>query len=273
MARADSQKTDSRALYTSRPRVNTLPKFSIQPQGHDVRDWTSCPSLFYPRGVKAKQAALAVLFVVAIWTILYSLGLHHLFSLTSLQDRREQALSLLADHFALMILAYMLVYVILTSISFPGATALTLAGGMMFGVGLGTAVVLTSATLGALGAFCATRFLFADWLRTRHRDAFSRLDEGLRREGAYYLFALRLNPVIPFFLINSLSGLTNLRAWTFTWISFIGMLPGTLLYVNAGTQIGELKSIGDILSPSFIASSIALGLAPLVFKKLLMLKN
>jgi len=149
----------------------------------------------------------------------------------------------------------------------PGAALLTLAGGAVFGVLWGTVIVSFASTLGATAAFLIARFLLRDWVGQRFGRRLAAIDEGIKREGAFYLFTLRLVPVFPFFLVNLLLGLTAMRTWTFFWVSQLGMLAGTVAYVNAGTQLARIDSLGGILSPALLGSFAILGVFPLLARR------
>jgi pyruvate/2-oxoglutarate dehydrogenase complex dihydrolipoamide dehydrogenase (E3) component/uncharacterized membrane protein YdjX (TVP38/TMEM64 family) len=163
---------------------------------------------------------------------------------------------------------YFAVYVVTTALSLPGAALLTLAGGAVFGLLWGTLIVSFASTIGATLAFLMSRFLLRDWVEKRFGQRLAPIDAGIRREGAFYLFTLRLVPVFPFFLINLLLGLTAMKARTFYWVSQIGMLAGTVVYVNAGTQLGKLDSLSGILSPALLGSFVLLGIFPLIARKI-----
>ena len=163
---------------------------------------------------------------------------------------------------------YFSVYVLMAALSLPGATLLTLAGGAIFGVLWGTVIVSFASTLGATAAFLISRFLLRDWVKTRFGQRLQAIDDGVRREGAFYLFTLRLVPVFPFFLVNLLSGLTGMKAITFHWVSQIGMLAGTVVYVNAGTQLAKIESLSGIVSPALLGSFVLLGIFPLIARKI-----
>ena len=168
----------------------------------------------------------------------------------------------------LVIGAYFLVYVAVTALSLPGAAVMTLAGGALFGLGIGTLVVSFASSLGATLAFLVSRFLLRDWVQRRFGDRFAAVNAGMAKDGAFYLFTLRLVPLFPFFVINLVMGLTPIKARTFYWVSQVGMLAGTLVYVNAGTQLARLDSLAGILSPALIGSFALLGVFPLLAKKL-----
>lgn len=164
----------------------------------------------------------------------------------------------------LSVAIYFVIYVLTTALSLPGATLLTLAGGAVFGLLWGTLIISFASTIGATLAFLMSRFLLRDWVEKRFGQRLAAIDAGVRREGAFYLFTLRLVPVFPFFLINLLLGLTGMKARTFYWVSQIGMLAGTVVYVNAGTQLGKLDSLAGILSPGLLGSFVLLGIFPLL---------
>ena len=165
--------------------------------------------------------------------------------------------------------AFLLLYVVVTALSLPGAVIMTLAAGTLFGLFWGTVIVSFASSIGATLAFLVSRYLLRDWVQAKFGSRLKAFNEGVEKDGAFYLFTLRLVPVFPFFLINLLMGLTALRAFTFYWVSQVGMLIGTVVYVNAGTQLGQLESLSGILSPSLLLSFVLLGVFPLVAKKLL----
>ncbi|MEF8699221.1 MAG: FAD-dependent oxidoreductase [Candidatus Accumulibacter sp. UW20] len=163
---------------------------------------------------------------------------------------------------------YFVSYVVVTALSLPGAVWMTLAGGALFGLGWGTLVVSFASSLGATLAFLVSRTLLRDWVTDRFGERLRTIDEGVRREGAFYLFTLRLVPAFPFFLINLLFGLTSMKMRTFYWVSQLGMLAGTVVYVNAGTQLAKIDSLAGIVSPGLLLSFALLGVFPLIAKKL-----
>src|SRR5713226_685269 len=159
---------------------------------------------------------------------------------------------------------FFLIYVAVTGLSVPGAAILSLAVGAIFGLLWGTLIVSFASSIGATLAFLSSRFLFREAVRSRFGDRLRAIDAGLAKEGAFYLFALRLVPAFPFVLVNLVMGLTPIRTRTFYWVSQIGMLPATIVYVNAGTQLATIKSVSGILSPALIGSLVLLGIFPLV---------
>ncbi len=190
-------------------------------------------------------------------------------TLASLQEQRQSWLQVYGDHPFLTAAVYVVVYILMAALSLPGALVMTLAGGAIFGVLVGTVLVSLASTVGATCAFLASRYLLGQSIQTRFADKLVAINEGVRREGAFYLFSLRLIPVFPFFVVNLLMGLTPLPARTFFWVSQLGMLPGTLVYVNAGTQLSQLQSLQGILSPALLLSFVAIGILPVLSKKLL----
>jgi len=167
-----------------------------------------------------------------------------------------------------MIGIYFAIYVAVTGLSLPGAAIMTLAAGAIFDLFWGTVIVSFASTIGATLAFLASRFLLRDAVQARFGDKLKAINAGIEKDGAFYLFILRLVPAFPFFVINLVMGLTPIRTTTFGWVSQLGMLAGTLVYVNAGTQIARIDSAAGILSPGIIASFVLLGLFPLLAKRL-----
>ena len=163
---------------------------------------------------------------------------------------------------------YFLIYVAATALSFPGATIITLAGGAIFGLWQGLLIVSFASTIGATLAFVASRFVLRDWVEAKFGSRLADINAGVDKEGAFYLFTLRLIPVVPFFLINLLMGLTRMKTWTFFWVSQVGMLAGTAVFVNAGTQLAQLDSLQGILSPALLGSFVLLGVFPLIARRI-----
>ena len=166
-------------------------------------------------------------------------------------------------------LAFFLVYVLVTALSLPGAAIMTLAVGAIFGLLVGTVLVSFASTIGATLAFIIARFLLRDAVEAKFGDKLGAINRGIAKDGAFYLFGLRLVPLFPFFVINLAMGLTSIRTWTFAWVSQVGMLLGTIVYVNAGTQLARIDSLSGILSPGLIFSFVLLGVFPLIAKKIL----
>ncbi|MDP4300669.1 FAD-dependent oxidoreductase [Leptothrix discophora] len=164
---------------------------------------------------------------------------------------------------------YLLVYVGVAALSLPGAALLTLAGGALFGLGWGLLLVSFASTIGATLAFLASRWLLRDRVQSRWGDRLATVNAGVARDGAFYLFTLRLVPALPFFVVNLLMGLTPMRTWTYAWVSQLGMLPATAAYVNAGTELARLRSLADVVSPGLLGAFVLLGLFPLLARAML----
>ena len=213
-----------------------------------------------------KLALLALIGLLAGLYIHFDLGQY--LSLQSLKNQQAAIEAFRASNPLLSVAGYFVVYVIVTALSFPGAALLTLAGGAIFGLLWGTVIVSFASTIGATLAFLMSRFLLRDWVSKRFGQRLAAIDEGVRREGGFYLFTLRLVPAFPFFLVNLLLGLTVMKTWTYFWVSQLGMLAGTVVYVNAGTQLAKLESLSGILSPGLLGSFILLGIFPLIARKL-----
>ncbi|EHS1089195.1 TVP38/TMEM64 family protein [Vibrio cholerae] len=166
-------------------------------------------------------------------------------------------------------LIYFLVYVLLTAFSIPGATVVTLLGAALFGFWLSLLLASFASTIGATLAFLSSRFLLRDWVQAKFADKLQTINQGIERDGAFYLLSLRLIPIFPFFLINLVMGLTPISTWRYYWVSQLGMLPGTAVYLNAGTQLAEISSLGEIVSLPVLASFVLLGVFPIVVKWLM----
>ena len=164
---------------------------------------------------------------------------------------------------------FFLIYVAVTGLSLPGAAIMTLAAGAIFGLLWGTVIVSFASTLGATLAFLAARFVLRDWVQGKFGDKLKAVNAGMEKEGGFYLFTLRLIPIFPFFVINLVMGLTAIRTGTFYWVSQIGMLAGTLVYVNAGTQLARIDSLQGILSPGLLVSFALLGVFPLMANRII----
>lgn len=212
-----------------------------------------------------KRLIIAALLLagLAAW---FLLDLGQYLTLETLKQQHDTMAALYRDDPLLVVAVYFSVYVVLTALSVPGAAIMTLAGGAIFGTATGTLIVSFASSLGATLAFLASRYLFRDAVQARLGARLRAVNEGVARDGAFYLFSLRLVPVFPFFAVNLLMGLTPIRTWTFYWVSQVGMLLGTVVYVNAGTQLAGISALSDVASPGLLASFAALGLLPWVGK-------
>ena len=211
---------------------------------------------------------IIVLLVLAILVAVFFLfDLHQYLTLAELKARQAQFAAYYAEHRLLTLSLYFLLYVVVTALSLPGAAVMTLAGGALFGFLPALVVVSFASSIGATLAFLVSRYLLRDWVQTRFRKRLKTLNAGIERDGAFYLFTLRLVPIFPFFVINLVLGLTPMRTLTFYWVSQVGMLPGTAVYVNAGTQLGQIESLSGILSPELLLSFALLGVFPLLARR------
>lgn len=214
------------------------------------------------------RLAIGAIFVAAV-VAFFALDLQTYFNLQTLREQRDALLSWTQDHLLLAIGIYMAVYVVMAALSLPGAAVLTLAGGALFGVLAGTIAVSFASTIGATLVFLAARFLFHDAIQKRFSKRLKKINAGVEKDGAFYLLALRLVPIFPFWVINLVMALTPIRTWTYYWVSQVGMLPATVVYVNAGTQLAQIDSVGDVLSPGLIGAFALLGLLPLILRLIL----
>ncbi|MBD3669572.1 MAG: TVP38/TMEM64 family protein [Gammaproteobacteria bacterium] len=219
------------------------------------------------RGAIKKLIIVGLILVVAVLFWRFNLGQY--LSLEYIKAQQESLNNYYKANPLYVLGGYFLVYVLVTAFSLPGAAVLTLAGGAVFGLVAGTIVVSFASTIGATGACFFARFVLQGWVQGKFGDKLKTINEGVDREGAFYLFTLRLVPIFPFFVINLVFGLTKLPLLTFYWVSQLGMLPGTIVFVNAGRALGQIDSLSGILSPGLIISFVILGLFPITVKKLL----
>ncbi len=218
--------------------------------------------------MKASRIFLLIALIAAV-AAFFAFDLGRFFTLEQLRESQATFARWHAERPLTLALAYFGLYVLITALSIPGATIITLAGGAIFGLWWGTLLVSFASTTGATLAFLVSRFILRDAVEQRFGSRLKEFHKGIEKDGAFYLFSLRLIPVVPFFVINLVMGLTRMRSLTFFWVSQIGMLAGTLVYVNAGTQLARIDSLKDILSPGLLASFVLLGVFPLVAKKVL----
>jgi len=193
------------------------------------------------------------------------------FTLAYIKSSQKRFALLYDEHRLMVILAYGVIYVLATSLSLPGAAVLTLAGGALFGLWTGTLTVSFASTIGATLACIVSRFILRDWVQAKFGGRLKTVNEGIEKEGAFYLFTLRLIPIFPFWLINLVMGLTKMPLRRFYWVSQVGMLPGTIVYVNAGKELAKIESLSGIFSPGLIISFAVLGIFPIAAKKILSL--
>jgi pyruvate/2-oxoglutarate dehydrogenase complex dihydrolipoamide dehydrogenase (E3) component/uncharacterized membrane protein YdjX (TVP38/TMEM64 family) len=218
--------------------------------------------------MKNKKAKIIVLMVIALAVALFFIfDLQRFLTLESIKTHQHDFEGFYRGHSTVTITVYMVIYILVTAMSLPGAAVMSLAGGALFGLVTGTIMVSFASTIGATLAFLLSRFLFRESIQKKFGDKLENINQGIARDGNFYLFTLRLVPVFPFFMINVVMGLTPIKTLSFYWVSQVGMLPGTLVYLNAGTQLGKLDSAAGILSPAIILSFALLGIFPLVARK------
>ena len=219
-------------------------------------------------GTKIIKAGLLLVFI-AIVIAFVTLDVQQYATLDYLKTQQASMLNYYQQHALLVLVVFALAYVLVTAFSLPVATAMTLFGGALFGFSTGFVVISFASSVGATLAFLMARFLLKDSLQKKYGQHLTKVNEGFAREGAFYLFALRLVPAVPFFVVNALMGLLPIKTRTFYWVSQLGMLPATAVYVYAGTELGKISSLSHIVSPSLLAALALLGLLPIAAKKAL----
>ena len=211
----------------------------------------------------ALLALLAAAIVAYFW---FDLGQY--FSLEAFKAQQAQIVAAKDANPLLYIGGFFLIYVVVTALSLPGAAIMTLVAGALFGIVTGTILVSFASSIGATLAFLSARFLLRDWVQSKFGERLKAIDDGIARDGAMYLFTIRLIPLFPFFVVNLLMGLTRINTRTYYWVSQIGMLPATVVFVNAGTQISKIESTAGLLSPTLIGSFVLLGIFPWIARGL-----
>lgn len=210
--------------------------------------------------------------ILLVGGLLVAVGLAWWFDLSSvlsfesLKANQSELAAFYDENSVVTVVGYFVLYVVVAALSIPGAAVLTLAGGAIFGFGLGLLITSFASSIGATLAFLMSRHLFRSWVETRFGERLAPIQQGVERDGAFYVFSLRVIPVVPFFIVNLVLGLTRIRVLTFYIVSQVGMLIGTAVYVNAGTQLASLESPSGILSPALLGSFALLGLFPVVVK-------
>ena len=220
-----------------------------------------------------KNKQIKILLLLAVFTIVvvlfFAFDLQKYLTLEYLKSSKAFFISSYEKNPILVLSSYFLFYIVITAFSLPGAVWMTLGGGVFFGLFAGTVIVSFASSIGATLAMLIARFLLRDWVQSRFASQMETINFGINKEGGFYLFTLRLVPAVPFLVINLGMGLTSLRTLTFYWVSQLGMLPGTLVYINAGSELAKIESLSDILSPTLIGSFALLGTFPLLVKKML----
>lgn len=218
---------------------------------------------------KLVQRIAVVIAIIGVIAAFMFFNLGQYFTLSYLKASQESFAGLYADNRLTVIAAYMGIYILVTALSLPGAAILTLAGGAIFGFWVGLIVVSFASTIGATLACLVSRFLLREWVQGKFGEKLAAVNKGIEEEGGFYLFTLRLVPVFPFFVINLVMGLTKMQLFNFYWISQVGMLPGTAVFVNAGKELAKIDSLSGILSPGLLISFAILGIFPIAVKKIL----
>ncbi len=214
---------------------------------------------------------MIVLIIAGLMMLFFLFDLNQYFTLTYIKESRMRFLEFYTANRILTIALYMLIYITVTALSLPGAAVMTLGGGALFGFFITLIAVSFASTIGATLACFVSRYLLRGWVEDKFGDKLNVINKGIEEEGIFYLFMLRLIPLFPFFIINLVMGLTRIRLITFYWVSQIGMLAGTAVYVNAGKELGKIESLSGIVSPGLIISFVILGVFPLAVKKIVSL--
>ncbi|UGA55984.1 TVP38/TMEM64 family protein [Vibrio sp. VB16] len=211
-----------------------------------------------------KKLIIGLVLVATIILLATQFGQY--FTLENAKQQQALLAEYIENNFATAALIYFFTYVAVTAFSIPGAAVVTLLGAALFGFITSIFLVSFASTIGATLAFLSSRYLLRDWVQSKFGTKLETLNQGIEKDGAFYLFSLRLIPVFPFFLINLLMGLTPISTARFYLVSQLGMLPGTMVYLNAGTQLANIDSLSGIVSPSVLASFVLLGLFPVITK-------
>ncbi|MGQ4277398.1 FAD-dependent oxidoreductase [Pseudidiomarina sp. E22-M8] len=212
---------------------------------------------------------LFIAIIIALVGSVFVFDLTQYLTLDQLKQQQQALNQLFTERPLFLFGLYFAIYVVCTALSIPGATVLTLGSGAIFGLGWGLLLASFASSVGALLAFLSARWLFHDWVQKKFGQRLRAINEGIERDGAFYLLSLRLVPLFPFFVINLVMGLTKIKTWTYYWISQVGMLLATAVYVNAGTQLAEISSLGDVLSVDLLGALVLLGLVPILAKFIL----
>ncbi len=210
---------------------------------------------------------VAAVIVIIVLFNRYNLGQY--LTLDYIKENQARFNELYSENQFLYLGLFFLAYVVVTAFSLPGAAIMTLLAGALFGLVIGTVMVSFASSMGASIAFLISRFLFKDFFQKKFNNFFEKINAGVEKEGKFYLFTLRLIPAFPFFVINVVMGLTKIDLKSFYWVSQLGMLLGTIIYVNAGSSLANINSLGDILSFEIIISFVLIGIFPILAKKVI----
>lgn len=213
-----------------------------------------------------KLVFVSILIVLAVMFIYYDL--QNYLTLSYLKQHQHMFHEYYSQNKIQTLAIYFILYIVTTALSFPGATILSLAAGACFGLVIGVIIVSFASTIGATLAFLSSRYLFKDYIQRRFKKQIEPINVGIEKDGAMYLFSLRLIPIFPFFVINLVMGITKIKVLKFFFVSQLGMFAATVLFVNAGLQLGSINSLGDILSFKLMGSFALLGIFPILVKKL-----
>lgn len=205
-------------------------------------------------------------FLIVLLFLFFHFNLNHYLNPEYFLSAKQEIDSIYQNSPVLFVLGFFLFYVFCATLSIPGAALLTLISGFLFNFFIGLIVVSLGSTCGAACAFLLSRFFLKDFIQKKFHSRLQKVNKGFKTDGAFYVFSLRLIPVFPFFLVNILMGLTPISLKHFVWASFLGMLPGSIVYVNAGSQLAEVKSLADVISLPIILSFVFLALLPWIMK-------
>ena len=212
---------------------------------------------------------ILVAIIVALIASFFVLDLNQYLTLESLKSNQQDLAQYIEANWLIAFIGYLVIYAAATALSVPGAAILTLGAGALFGFGWGLLLASFASSIGATLAFLASRSLLRDWVKNTFSKKLESIDKGVEKDGAFYLLSLRLVPIFPFFIINLVMGVTSIKTWTYYWVSQLGMLIGTAVYVNAGTQLVEINQLSDIISTDLILSFVLLGIFPILAKFIL----
>ena len=216
---------------------------------------------------KKTQKVLLLIFLISLIILFFIFDINQYSSLENIKIQYQNSLYYYDKNKLLVHIIFIFIYIITTSLSLPFALSLTLIGGALFGFFYALILVSFGSAIGATIAFLLARFIGYEYIKDKYKNQLSRFYNGFKKEGAFYLFTMRMVPIFPFFIINIVTALMPIKTWTFYWVSQVGMLPGTILYVFAGTQLSEIKSLSDIMSPTLIVTFIFIGIFPIIVKK------
>jgi uncharacterized membrane protein YdjX (TVP38/TMEM64 family) len=210
-----------------------------------------------------KKIAIIMVAIIAVWAMF---NFNHLITLENAKAQQAELNLYISDNWLAASAIYFILYILTTALSVPGAAIISLLGAALFGFWWGLVLVSFASSIGATLAFLFSRYLLRDWVQKKFGNKLSAINSGIERDGNLYLLTLRLIPVFPFFLINLLMGLSKMSVSKFYLYSQLGMLPGTMVYLNAGTQLADIETLSGLLSPAVLTSLAILGLFPLVAK-------